>query len=226
MTSTVANTKNKVSQLHRRNVNRVTHADGCGQIDFTGQNDAKGVRPGFSSSLKVHPWRRRGAGNTSIRVRSNIGCGTRCIGTDKNGRQVAGQKGTTECSTLRSVAAVPHGRSVAPKGLSSGADKSTTFSGQTQANIAEGLTGESPVGFENKRAVSPEAVVPSAFGGPAVATRDNVLGKSERNGAGRTLHENGTGEEKPSAAVRIGALLSALPLSKLKIVVGKGFQSS
>ena len=220
MTSTMAITKNQVLTLQRRSVHLLSRADQRGVADFTGQHDPRIYRPGFSSSVKVHPWRRE-AKDASFRGSSSGSSSTSGTGTNNNGRIITGLRDVSDGDVLPAKYFVPQGRALARKGLNSRGGLPRALTGQNHANVNEDVTGVAHSAGTITRADSPGPTIIPAFGGP-VATSGIIdpakIGKKKPEG---NPHENEKDQEEHSAAAKIGALLSGLPLSKLKLAVGE-----
>eukprot|EP00904_Undaria_pinnatifida_P010819 jgi/Undpi1/6868/HiC_scaffold_21.g09344.m1 len=218
VTSTMAITKNQVLTLQRRSVHLLSRADQRGVADFTGQHDPRIYRPGFSSSVKVHPWRRE-AKDASFRGSSSGSNSTSGTGTNNNGRIITGLRDVRDGDVLPAKYFVPQGRALARIGLNSRGGLPRALTRQNHANVNEDVTGVAPPAGTVTRADSPGPTITPAFGGPVETSGIIGAAKIGKKKPVGNLHDNEKDQEEHSAAAKIGALLSGLPLSKLKLAV-------
>ena len=212
----MASTKKQVVSLQRRSVEILSRSDGGGVTDFRDGNDQQGAkdgaRSGVSSGFRVDRWQRfrdtlstRGGSSSS----SNVGGGG---GSGGNSRKtVTGMKGVRGGGAPVKPK-VPHegGAAVASDSVSNEPNLTPAL-----APVSEGDIAKAPVGFGTNRAANPEPVMTGAYAG------DGGQGQAGRKEGPGAPDKNAAEQEEKTAAGRVGAFLSALPLSKLKIVIGK-----
>ena len=199
VSSTVASTKQSVIMLQTRSVDMLSRSGAGGVIDFSGQQgDTRGVRSGFSSRSRVSPGRRLGEGA------STFDGGSSSTGGGIRNTRIPGLNGS-----------LPRGLLFAPRSVSSDAQLTPAL-----APVREGDIEEAPVVSGLNRAAYSEPGVARAYLGSA-AVGDSHRRSELRDNPGSPDKKAGPEREETTAAGRIGDVLSALPLSKLKIVIGK-----
>ena len=213
----MASTKKQVVSLQRRSVEILSRSDGGGVTDFSvgnGQQSARGgARSGFSSGFRVDRWQRFGAtlstrGGSSGGVSNSSSSG----GSGSNSRKtISGMKGVRGGGVPVKPKA-PHEEGVA---VASGSVSSEPCLTPALAPVIEGDVSEAPAVFGTKSAANPESVMTRAYAG------DGGQGQAGRKEGPGAPDKNAAEQEERTAAGRVGAFLAALPLSKLKIVIGK-----
>lgn len=232
MSSTVASTKQSVIMLQTRSVDILSRSDTGGVIDFSGQHhDSGGVRSTFSPSPRFDRFKRVGnETSSSTRGRSSFSSSSRGGGSGGNAKMITGLRGARSGS-VPDRRSFPYGVSFGPRSISSDAYLTPKL-----ATVSEDDGGEAPVLSGLNRADTEPASDRAHAGQPAAERRGrrqsdlNAHPAAERDGPGqhdRNVQPVEGGqkplpeEEKPTAAGRIGEFMSGLPLSKLKIVIGK-----
>lgn len=215
VSSTVASTKQSVIMLQTRSVDMLSRSSAGGVIDFSdGQHhNATGVRSGFSSRSRFSPGKRLGE-------RASTFGGSRSASSSSTGGDGIEHTRTTRFTGViggRSIPAkanLPRGLSFAPRSVSNDSRLAPTLAPVHESDIEE-----APVASGLDRAAYSEPGVTPAYAGPtAVGT---VQRQSERDDHSGSLGKKAAQDrEETTAAGRIGEFLSALPLSKLKIVIG------
>ena len=225
MSSTVASTKKKVNKLQRRSAGPLPRSEGSGLTDFS-QQDVSDAGSSVHSGFKIH--RSRPAGkNASVRGSSNSSSINSSINScsnsidssasSNNGMRVTGLNGVSGVDVPAETNA-PLRKVVAPGGLGVDAGGALEMADQTRGPASDDNAGKAGV---VSGVVSSESVLTGAHAGPL--GRGTCQGGVERaDNHQKELDDESMGEhEGKSAAGRVGALLAALPLSKLKIVIGK-----
>lgn len=198
--------------LHNRSAEMLSRSGAGGVIDFSdGQHgNTSGGPPGFSSRSRFSPGRRQRASTYAGRSSFSSMTGGNSIGRTR----VTGMK-RDRVGSAPVNSNLPRGLSFVPRSVSSDARLTPALAPVSESDIEE-----APLGFGLNRTAYSEPGVTPAYAGRAVVTDGQR--QSERNAQTGALDKKSVPErEETTAAGRIGELLSALPLSKLKIVIGK-----
>lgn len=122
----------------------------------------------------------------------------------------------------------PLGAGAAAGGLSAGAGVAPALTSPTRELAGDSNTGKNKLVVSGTSgAVGSERVLTPSYAGP-LASKDGQGGNERTENQEKEIDgsESVQEQEGKTAAGRVGAFLAALPLSKLKIVIGKddGFQ--
>ena len=186
----------------------LSRSDAGGVIDFSDQQGARGARSGFSHSPRFHR-RRRIGGTVSTPGRSRTSSSSRNGGV---GRRITGLN-SVRGGGVPVKPNLPHGTSFPPRSLSSDARLAPTLAPVNEVDIEDVPV----VSGINRTAYSEPGLTPAYTAPAAVGDGQRQNKRNENPGA---LDKKVPEREESTAAGRIGAILTALPLSKLKIVIG------
>lgn len=245
MSSTVANTRQTVRSVHRRGTAFSLPTAGRGSIGF-GPLRVRSGKSTFSSIVSVDPLRHvadeasadadngiiisgRSIGERDTKIRDTSSSGITREGS-KGGRWMPGLSGFFGNTRRRVTSqgspstAINHdgGSGVVRTGSAGGRWMSglSGFFGSTRRTVTApgGSSVDASVTSRVAGGNSAGAVLGSSTAGAAVS--EGALSRAYGREGGRQLVADKP-DETPAAATRIGETLSALPLSKIKIVIGK-----
>lgn len=198
--------------LQTRSADMLLRSGAGGVIDFSGSQhgNVSGVPPGFSSRSRFSPGRRQRASTYAGRSSFSSNTGDNGIGRTR----ITGLKGV-RVGSAPVTSDLPRRLSFAPRSVSSDVRLTPALAPVSESDIEE-----APLGFGLKRtAYSEPGVTPAYVGSAAIGDGQRHTERTEQTGA---LDKKAVPErDETTAAGRIGELLSALPLSKLKIVIGE-----
>ena len=209
VSSTVANTKQSVVNLQRRSVSILSRSDPGGVTDFTqSQAGSRGL-----SASRLDRSRRVGQKQAAHGDDGSVD-------KNNNNNDVI-IKTNFSNSGVPSAQKIPHrgGAALARGSHSMDASVVPALGDQTPHPTSDSDAGRVLVGSGVKCDTALDPVVSRAYG----ETSAGEDGKEERNDPYPTKESTGDvqGHERKTTAGRIGVFLTALPLSKLKIVIGK-----
>lgn len=193
--STLASTKNAVLEVKRRRAGIASPSRGGGNIDF-GPLHTRSDRLNISTSDSVDHSNSVGKGSTSERHRGTYhSC--------NNGRSHAGAKAFDGIRGL----SVLFGTSRRAKTAPAETDLSLALENRRQGSAGGYASGAAVVASATVGGSTPEVEFGRACGGEHAYSGVPDVGVD--------------GRKKPAGATKIGETLAALPLSKVKIVIGK-----
>ena len=211
VSSTVASTKQSVIMLQNRSADMLSRSGAGGVIDFNGEHDnTSGVRSGFSSRSRFSPARRLREGASTFSSSSSSSSRVGGIGSTRVRVSGGGRGGNVTGNP-----SLPLGLSFEPRSVSSDARLTPALAPVSEVDIED-----APAVSGLDRTVYSEPGVTPAYARPA-AVRSGRRQSERQEHPGILDQTAGPEREETTAAGRVGEFLSALPLSKLKIVIGK-----